>query len=79
MPDAVPCDNGTEFTSRHFLAWCEERNIRLIHIQPGRPMQNGRVESFNGLLRDECPECALVPDHQQCGGEDRNLETGVQR
>jgi putative transposase len=41
-------------TSRHFLAWCEERKIQLIHIQPGRPMQNGRVESFNGKLRDEC-------------------------
>ena len=43
-----------EFTSRHFLGWCEERGIRLLHIQPGRPMQNGRVESFNGRLRDEC-------------------------
>jgi len=40
-------------TSRHFLSWCEERKIQLIHIQPGRPMQNGHVESFN-RLRDEC-------------------------
>lgn len=53
-PEAVRCDNGPEFTSRHFLAWCEEKQIRLVHIQPGRPMQNGRVESFNGRLRDEC-------------------------
>jgi len=53
-PEAVRCDNGPEFTSRHFLAWCEEQQIRLVHIQPGRPMQNGRVESFNGRLRDEC-------------------------
>jgi putative transposase len=45
---------GPEFTSRHFLAWCEDRKIGLIHIRPGRPMQNGRVESFNGRLRDEC-------------------------
>src|SRR5579864_1475325 len=51
-PDALRCDNGPEFTSRHFL--CEERKIRLIHIQPGRPMQNGPVESFNGRFRDEC-------------------------
>src|SRR5207248_10768008 len=50
----IRCDNGPEFTSRHFLGWCEERGIRLLHIQPGRPMQNGRVESFNGRLRDEC-------------------------
>jgi putative transposase len=53
-PEAVRCDNGPEFTSRHFLAWCEERKIGLVHIQPGRPMQNGHVESFNGRLRDEC-------------------------
>ena len=53
-PEAIRCDNGPEFTSRHFLAWCEERGINLIHIQPGRPMQNGRNESFNGRLRDEC-------------------------
>jgi putative transposase len=45
---------GPEFTSRHFIAWCEERKIRIIYIQPGRPMQNGYVESFNGRFRDEC-------------------------
>lgn len=53
-PAVIRCDNGPEFTSRHFLGWCEERGIRLLHIQPGRPMQNGRVESFNGRFRDEC-------------------------
>jgi putative transposase len=53
-PGALRCDNGPEFTSRHFIAWCAERKITLIHIQPGRPMQNGHVESFNGRLRDEC-------------------------
>ena len=51
---SIRCDNGPELTSRHFLGWCEERKIQLIHIQPGRPMQNGHVESFNGRLRDEC-------------------------
>ena len=53
-PESIRCDNGPELTSRHFLGWCEERKIQLIHIQPGRPMQNGYVESFNGRLRDEC-------------------------
>jgi putative transposase len=43
-PDAIRCDNGPELTSRHFLSWCEERKIQLIHTQPGRPMQNGHVE-----------------------------------
>jgi putative transposase len=54
LPASLRCDNGPEFTSRHFLAWCAEKKIELVHIQPGRPMQNGHVESFNGRLRDEC-------------------------
>ncbi len=53
-PQSIRCDNGPELTSRHFLAWCIEWRILLVHIQPGRPMQNGHVESFNGKLRDEC-------------------------
>ena len=53
-PEAIRCDNGPELTSRHFLAWCVERQIELVHIQPGKPTQNGRVESFNGRLREEC-------------------------
>lgn len=54
QPLAIRCDNGPELTSRHFLAWCVERQIELLHIQPGKPTQNARVESFNGRLRDEC-------------------------
>lgn len=54
VPEAIRCDNGPEFTSRHFLAWCIERQIELVHIQPGKPQQNGYVESFNGKMRDEC-------------------------
>ena len=54
VPQAIRCDNGPELTSRHFLAWCVERQIELVHIQPGKPTQNGRVESFNGRLREEC-------------------------
>lgn len=53
-PERIRCDNGPELTSRHFLAWCIDRRITLEHIQPGRPMQNGHVESFNGKFRDEC-------------------------
>ena len=54
VPEAIRCDNGPEFTSRHFLAWCLEKKIELVHIEPGRPVQNAFVESFNGKLRDEC-------------------------
>ena len=41
---------GPELTSRHFLAWCLERKIAMHHIQPGKPMQNGHIESFNGVF-----------------------------
>ena len=54
LPGSIRCDNGPEFTSRHFLAWCVERGIEIIHIQPGKPTQNARVESFHGRLREEC-------------------------
>ena len=53
-PAAVRTDNGPEFTSRAFLAWAQEHGIRHILIEPGRPMQNGYIESFNGKFRDEC-------------------------
>jgi putative transposase len=54
QPQAIRCDNGPELTSRHFLAWCIERQIELVHIQPGKPTQNAYVESFHGRLREEC-------------------------
>jgi putative transposase len=53
-PQAIRCDNGPEMTSRHFLAWAIEWKIDIVHIQPGKPTQNGGMESFNGKLRDEC-------------------------
>ena len=53
-PESLRSDNGPEFCSRRMLGWAEERKIALVHIQPGRPMQNGHVESFQGRLRDEC-------------------------
>jgi putative transposase len=34
-PKRLRCDNGPEFTSRHFLAWCERQGIEVVYIQPG--------------------------------------------
>lgn len=53
-PNAVRTDNGPEFTSRAFMAWALKHGIRPILIEPGRPTQNGYIESFNGKFRDEC-------------------------
>jgi putative transposase len=53
-PSAVRTDNGPEFTSRAFMGWAQAKGIRHLLIEPGKPMQNGYIESFNGKLRDEC-------------------------
>ena len=53
-PDRILSDNGTEFTGMSILQWCQEKGIRWDYIQPGKPYQNGYIESFNGKLRDEC-------------------------
>jgi putative transposase len=52
-PAMIVSDNGTEFTSNAMLAWAEEHNIAWHFIAPGKPMQNGFCESFNGRMRDE--------------------------
>ena len=39
---------GPEVSSRHYLAWCVERSIGTIHIQPGKPMQTGMSKAFTG-------------------------------
>lgn len=54
LPEAIRVDNGPEFLCDAVRRWCGRRHLRLDYIQPGRPMQNGHVESFNGKLRDEC-------------------------
>ena len=53
-PCMVVSDNGTELTSRAMLGWQQERNVEWHYIAPGKPTQNGFIESFNGRLRDEC-------------------------
>ena len=53
-PLMVVSDNGTEFTSNAMLRWQQDRGVHWHYIAPGKPMQNGLVESFIGRLRDEC-------------------------
>jgi hypothetical protein len=53
-PESITCDNGSEFAGRLLEAWAMEHGVQLIFIRPGRPMENGFIESFNGRLRDEC-------------------------
>src|SRR4051794_39559530 len=51
VPHSIRCDNGPELTSRHFLSWCEERKIQLIHIQPGKPTQNAYASYCTSFRR----------------------------
>lgn len=53
-PCMVVSDNGTELTSNAMLKWQQDRQVDWHYIAPGKPVQNGFVESFNGRLRDEC-------------------------
>jgi putative transposase len=53
MPKMIVSDNGTEFTSNAILNWADEAKVEWHYIAPGKPMQNGFIESFNGKLRDE--------------------------
>lgn len=54
FPSRIKCDNGPEFTSKALDKWAYEHNVVLDFSRPGKPTDNGYIESFNGRLRDEC-------------------------
>jgi putative transposase len=53
-PVSITVDHGTEFTSKALEEWAYRRGVKLDFIRPGKPTENGHIESFNGRLRDEC-------------------------
>lgn len=60
-PCMVVSDDGAALTSNTMLEWQEDRQVEWHYIAPGKSMQNGLVESFNGRLRDECLNEHLFP------------------
>ena len=69
LPETLILDNGPEFAGTALDAWAAQRGVQLHVIQPGKPVQNAFIESFNGKFRDEClnehwfltlPEAQLV-------------------
>ena len=52
-PDMIRSDNGPEFTGRVIFEWMQDNNVYHNLIQPGKPVQNSFIESFNGRFRDE--------------------------
>jgi putative transposase len=53
-PDVLVVDNGPEFRGRELDCWAYEHGVKLFFIDPGKPMQNASIESFNGRFREEC-------------------------
>jgi putative transposase len=53
-PQSIRVDNGTEFYSKAMDQWAYRCGVQLAFIRPGKPVENGYIESFNGRLRDEC-------------------------
>jgi putative transposase len=53
-PESITTDNGSEFAGRAMELWAYQVGVKLDFIRPGKPVENGYIESFNGRLRDEC-------------------------
>ncbi len=64
-PLCIRVDNGPEFVASALADWCSARGIRLRHIQPGRPMQNGYIERFNRSFRQDVLDANLFSDLMQ--------------
>jgi putative transposase len=64
-PRSITLDNGSEFAGRAMESWALETGVQLCFIRPGRPVENGFIESFNGRLRDECLNVEWFPTLDQ--------------
>ena len=53
-PQQLRIDNGPEFRAKPLDVWAKKNNVTLFFIEPGKPTQNGQIESFNGRFRQEC-------------------------
>lgn len=64
LPQNLNLDNGSEFISTIFMAWCDQQRINIRYIPPGRPIENAFIESFNGRFRDECLSLCAFKDQR---------------
>src|SRR5215472_17568918 len=74
-PQSITCDNGPEFCSRAFDQWAHLHRIRIDFIRPGKPVENGFIESFNARLRDECLNLELFWSIEDAKNKARRLES----
>lgn len=75
-PAWISLDNGPEFQSAALDAWAHEHRVRLAFIEPGKPIQNAVVESYNGRMRDECLNVNWwsTIDEARCGIEAHRID-----
>ena len=69
-PRMIVSDNGSEFTSNAILAWADQAHVEWHYIAPGKPMQNGFIESFNGRLRDELLKLYAPPPQPEAAAKE---------
>jgi transposase InsO family protein len=72
-PESIPTDKGGEFAGQMMDAWAHRRGVKLDSIRPGRPGQNGYIESFNRRLRDECLNTEVFLSLAEAREKDRKL------
>ena len=81
LPKKIICDNGSEFVSKAMDQWAFRNGVELSFIQPGKPIQNAFIESFNGKLRASCLEENWFADLQNARQviEDWRIEYNTDR
>ena len=67
LPKVIRVDNGPEFISNEFAAWCERRANEIRYIQPGKPMQNCFIERFNRTFREDVLDAYWFENLEQLG------------
>ena len=73
-PCMIVSDNGTELASNAILKWQQDHSVEWHYIAPGKPMQNGFVESFNGACATNasmstCSPATAMPERSSKIGE----------